>query len=284
MAAVTSAFLVAGGSNSYLAAEYLSRRIGEEAAQAVNIAPTVWREDLMGDSTLTAHFRFLDQLGNATSQSEGTTLTQVSWSPEGVTIAAGLDGFYVLESNLVQSISPEVLDKIAEQGGTALGRTIDSALAALFASLTAGTIGTTGTALVFDNITTGIAKLDANFAIGQKYGRLHPQAFGDLITSISGKNYGVSKLSVDANNQEVLDIQGVEIRKNALVPKINTNADYSGGIYCEQALGLAVAQNPMVEILSVPMQASKAIECTVAFGVGVVRPKFGVAVVSGINA
>jgi hypothetical protein len=32
------------------------------------------------------------------------------------------------------------------------------------------------------------------------------------------------------------------------------------------------------------MQASKAIECTVAFGVGVVRPKFGVAVVSGINA
>lgn len=249
----------------------------------------MWYQSLVDASTMVAHFRYLDALATAGTATEASTLPSVGWSPEGVTISAGLDGLSIVESRVTDSIAPAALSQIAEQGGTALARAIDLSLATLFPSMTAGTVGSSGAALTFDHITQAMADLDANYAIGPKKGFLHPQQWFDLVTNIKSLNYGVSfmKVVVDPDTgrqEEVLDLNGVEIRKNALVTKINSAADYAGGIFCEQALGLAVAQNPFVEINKIPQKHAWAVDCTVAFGTGVIRPKFGVLVQSGVTA
>jgi hypothetical protein len=262
----------------------LVRRVGEEAAQAVNIAPMVWYQELTSTDTMTGHFRVLNPFAVAATATEATALPQLSWAPTGTTVSAGLDGFSVIESKVVNSIAPDVLDKIAMQGGTSLGRTVDSALAALFPSLTAGTVGTSGSALTLANILTAEANLDAVFAIGNRVGFVHPHAFANLKASILSTNYGVSRLTVDAQGNEQIEVGSVVLRKNALVPSINSNADFAGGIIVEEALGLVMAQKPQVEILPVPGSHAYSIDCTVAFGVGVIRPTFGVLIQSGKTA
>lgn len=281
MANITSTYLVAGGSNSYLAAEFLVREVGKEAAAKVVIAPQVWRADSIDQKTMVGHFRNLVPFAAAASATQAATLNQLSWSPVGTTVSAGLDGFYVLESKVVNSIAPEVLSEVAEQGGTALYRAIDSSLAALFSSLTAGTIGTSGAALTVANVLLGEANLDANFVFGDRYGFVHPQAFYDLKSDMMSKNYGISKVTSDAQGNDNVIISTVTFQKTALVPTINSAADYAGAILTRQALGLVVAQNPQVEILDVPSEHSYSIDCTVAFGTGVIRPKFGCLIQSG---
>src|SRR5437870_38407 len=97
-----------GNSSAFLAAEYLVKRIGEEAAQAVNIAPVVWQEPLVNLESMVAHFRFLNSL-TMSSTTEGNQLSAVSWSPTGVTVTAATYGFYVQLTKAMDSISPDAL-------------------------------------------------------------------------------------------------------------------------------------------------------------------------------
>src|ERR1700678_3127019 len=109
----------------YFATEYLIKRIGEEAAQRANMPEVCWVEYLVGNSSLTAHFRYVDPL-SASSATEATSLPSVAWSPEGSQVTAGLDGLSVVESHLVDSLDGNVLAKIANQEGKALARKIDT--------------------------------------------------------------------------------------------------------------------------------------------------------------
>jgi hypothetical protein len=280
---VTTSTLVASGSN-YLAAEYLVRKVGEAAAQVVVITPTLWYQPLMDLDSMKAHYRVLNPLGLATAVPEATQLPLMNWTPTGTVVSAGLDGFSVVESKVVDSIAPEVLDQIGTEGGKSLGRTVDSAAAALFPGFTGGTFGATGTALTIAAVVKAEAALDAQFANGPKTGILHPQAFGDLKLAVSQGSYGLSRVTVDATGDEVIIIGSITFHKSTLVPTANSGADYVGAIYVDEAIGLAMAQEPQVEILPIPGQHAWSVDCTVAFGVGLVRPNFGVVLISGINA
>jgi hypothetical protein len=285
MSATTSAYLVSGGSNSYLVTEALVQLVGREAAQRSNMPETMWVKELVGESTLTAHYR--EQVAmSATSQTEGNALSIVQWSPTGETVVAGLDGLAIQITTLVNSIAPEVLGEVAFQGGTALARAIDTSACALFSSLTAGTVGTSGTALTVSNVLVANANLDANHAdeISPYQGRLHPHQFGNLYQDIMSKNFGIAKITTDAMGKEVINIGETILKKNSLLSKVNSSADWAGGIYCNQALGLAIALNPNVQIFPIPGQATYSVDCTVAFGVGVIRAGLGVLVQSGVSA
>jgi hypothetical protein len=281
--AVTTTSLVAGGSNSYLAAEYLVQKIGMEAAQKANVAPYVWYEPLTDKSTLVAHFRYLQPLAALTTATEVTGLPVISWSPLGVQVTAGLYGFSVVNSKLVVSLDASTLDKIAEQASTDLARGVDVALVQQFPNFTAGTVGTTGSALTISMMIQADANLDSTFAIGTRNGFLHPQQFADLKNDMKTQNFGVSRIVADATGESII-VGELTLRKNALVTKINSNADYAGGIFCEEALGLTMPQMPTVEILPLPGKHAWSIDATEAFGVGTIRPTFGVLVESGINA
>lgn len=272
-------------SSTYLAAEYLVRMIGQEAAEAVKVAPMVWRQDLVGASTMVAHFRFLDALGDTSpSATENAALTELAWSPEGVTVTCGLYGNYTEVPSVTDSIAPDALSQIASQHGSKLGRAVDSSLTALFPSLTAGTVGTAGAALTWANIVLGESYLDASFAIGKRYGFIAPHQYYNLKSDIASKNFGVGRTTTDAFGNETIEIGSTTLYKSALVGKDGSNTNFAGAILTEQALGLAIAMMPGVKILPVPTHSSYSVESTIAYGVGVIRPTFGVLVRSGVSA
>ncbi len=271
----TAGYTGSVNSNVYLQTEYLVDRVGEEAAQKVNIFPLVWVQMLEGAQTMAGHFRTLDALSPAAAVTEGSALTVVAWSPEGVVITAGLDGLSIQESKTFNGISPDALDRIAGQIGSALARAIDVSLAALFPSLTGGTVGTTGASLVALDIIQAEAYLDKNFANGNRVGVVHPQQFAQLKKDIKAGNYGVEKVSIDAKGNDVITIGTTTIQKNALVPAMACNTDWAGAVFVEEALGCVVAKTPRVEILDIPGYDAYSIDGTVAFGTGIVRPTFG---------
>jgi hypothetical protein len=268
----------------YFAVEYLVRRIGQEAAQRSNMPEVMWVEGLEGQSSMNAHFRFVDAL-TASSATEAGSLPSVAWAPEGVQVSAGLSGLSVIVSKVVNSLDPAALSQIAKQEGTALGRAVDAAAAALFATFT-GTVGATTTALTVATVIAANALLDAQHAdeIGPYVGRLHANQFKNLYTDIMSKNYGIAKITADVDGKEVINIGETLLKKNSLLSKANTNADWVGGIFNSEAMGLAIAQGPSIEILPIPGKASYSIDGSVAFGVGNIRPAFGVSVISGVSA
>ncbi len=270
--------------NVYLAAEYLISRVSDEAAQKVNIFPKVWVENLQGTEAMVAHFRFLDALSAAGAATEGSALPVVAWSPEGVAVTAGLDGLSIQVSKTFNGIAIDALDRIAGQIGTSLGRAIDTAIAALFPSLTAGTVGTSGAALVLTDIMQAEANLDKNYAIGPRYGIVHSQAFFNLKKDMKAANFGIAKITADATGNEQIVIGGVTVEKNNLMASINSNADYAGAVFVQDALGCSIAKTPNVEILSIPGYDAYSVDGTVAFGAGVIRPLFGSLVRSGKSA
>ena len=284
MSATTTSFLAAGGSNSYLAAEVLVEMVGIEAAQKSNMPEVMWVKYLDGLSTLTAHYRSEAPLTVSTA-TEGNALPVVQWSPTGTTVVAGLDGISVQITDLVNSIAPDVMGDAARQGGTALARAIDSSACALFPSLTATSVGTTA-ALTVSTILAGNAVLDAAHAdnVGPYVGRLHPHQFGNLYQDILSKNYGIAKISLDANGKEIINIGETVFRKNSYVPEDGSGVYWNGGMFVYQALGLAIAQQPSVRVLPMPGYATWAIDCTIAFGAGLVRPTLGLTVLSGVTA
>ncbi len=279
---------IAAGNTAYLAAEYLVRTVGQEAAQKANLPSQVWTQTLTDNDSLTAHFRFLNPLPAPSPVAENTTLPQVTWNPTGVTISAGLSGEAVQYSKVLRSLTPETLAIISQSMSNALARYLDTSIAATFPSLTGGTVGTSGSALTTSMVLAAVAALDSNFADsvgdGVYHGVLHPHVFLDLQNDVMSKNYGIAKLSVDVAGRDVLTIGGATFVKNALVPTLNSAADYAGALFNSQAIGLAIAEAPMVEVIAIPTQHSWSIDGTIDFGVGVIRPTLGVLIQSGKTA
>jgi hypothetical protein len=276
--------LVSGIQSAFLAAEVLAKQIGQVAAQSSNMPEAMWVEYLADSESNVCHFRFLNPMTIGAS-TEASALPTGSWSPTGVTISGGMIGQSIQVGAVTNSLSPRVLSEIANDSGQAIGRKIDTDSTALFSSLTGGTVGTSGGALTVTNILTANANLDANHAdvIGPYQGRLHPHQFLNLQTDVLSKNYGIAKLNVDASGESI-SIGGTVIRKNSLVSKGNSNADWFGGIFVYQALGLAITLSPTVKILPVPGYATQAVDAYAAYGVGVVRPTLGCLVQSGVSA
>ena len=216
---------------------------------------------------------------------ENTTLPQVIWSPTGVTISAGLSGEAVQYSKLFHSLAPETLARIAQSMSNALARYIDTAIAAQFVNLTGGTVGTSGGAFTVAAALAAEAMLKTVFADqvgdGKLHAVLHPHVFLDLYNDIMTKNYGVAKINVDGQNPDTITVGSINFVSNALVPLINSGADYCGAIYNSEAIGLAIAEQPNVEVLHIPTQHSYSIDGTLALGAGVVRPNLGVLIQSG---
>lgn len=274
----------------YLAQEYLAKRVGEEAAQNAFVAPLVYTEFVIGQQATSAHLRYYAPISTVGAATEAGTLPSGDWSPVSVMITAALEGASLPMSKTFDSVAPQALAAAAKQAGTSLARTVDNALLSQVPNFTAGFVTGSGTsgALAFDDVTTGIANLNSNFAIGPKYAVIHPVQWADLVGSIKNLGYGVASIKTEIDpdtgrQEEVMDLQGVKIRWNVNVATDGSILNYLSGMFCEEALGLVVSENPMVEILPIPQKHAYTIDYTVGFGVGVYRPKFGTILKSKVN-
>lgn len=276
-------------SSSYLAAEYLSQKIGPEAASQTFIADLIHQESTVGKDTMVAHLRNLVPFSVPSTVTEGAALTVSTWAPSGKTITASQKGFSVQPSKVLDSISPSALPQIVAQLGTTLARLWDTDIAALFTSLTAGPVGAFSTALTLDMITQAIAYLDANFAQGPKNGVIGTQAWYDLVKDIGGKNFGISCIKTivepdTGRSLKVMDLEGCLFRTSGLVSTTWSGTGQVGALFTQDALAITVAQQPKVEIFSLPGQNAYTVDASVAYGVATFRPTFGCALFSGDNA
>jgi len=276
-------------SSTYLAAEYLSQKIGPEAASHTLIADLVHQESTVGKDTMIAHLRNLVPFSVPSAVTEGAALTVVQWAPAGKTITAAQKGFAVQESKVLDSISPSALPTIVAQCGTTLARLWDTDLAALFTSFTGGTVGAYTTALTLDMVTQAIADLDAAFAQGPKNGVISPQQWFDLVKDISSKNACISTIKTVINEDtgrslKVMDLEGCIFRSSGLLNTTYSSTGTVGGLFTQDALAITVAQQPKVEILPITGQNAWSIDASVAYGVATFRPTFGAILLSGDSA
>ncbi len=284
----TAAYGSSTVANVWLAAEILVSRVSQEAAQRAFLADLVWNEGVIAKETMTAHFRYVDPL-TATVQTatEGVALPIIAWAPVGKYVTAGLNGFSLQISKLMSGLSPSSLDEIAMQAGSKLARDKEIAIALLFPSGTAGTVNRTTAALRVQDIQQGEAYLDASYAdaqFGPRYGAVHSNQFYDLKKDMVTLNYGVSRITADAQGNDLVEIGSITIMKNNLVPTANSNVDYCGALFVRDFIGITEAQLPSVEILPIPGSHSWTVDATEAFAAGVIRPAFGVPVISGKTA
>lgn len=275
--------------SAFLAAEVLTNEVGLALAQIVNIMPTVNVQNVVGKEATSAHFRSYNNV-TASSFTEGNSLPVVTESPSGVVITAVIDGIELQVGKMLTSVAPRVLSDFANLSAEAIARIVDSTLAALYPLFTGGTINKTGAALTLQDILTSVANLNANFAYrcqrGTPYfGRLQSHQMLNLTTDAMSKNWGLNKIDVNIQSgQQQLVVGGAVLVENNLVPSANSGVDWCGAVYANQAIGMVVAQEPLIEALPIYGQHAWALDGTVGFGAGVWRPTVGCAIISGKNA
>jgi hypothetical protein len=283
MAAVTIS-----NSGAALASEVLVDTIGIELAQKINTPETTWLFRVEGKQSDTGHYRWENAFSTSTEAGavEGSALPVGSWSLSEQTISAAFEGQSIPVGAGIISLMPESLESVTRQTSTVLERAIDSSVCALYPSFTQSSVGSSGQPLTVSNILSGNAELDAAHAdqIGPYKGRLAPHQFLNLYQDILSKNYGIAKISVDAMGKDTIEIGATELKRNTFVPTINSGANYNGGIYVYQAIGVVMGLNPTVKVDYLMGTGSYYVDGFLLFGTGILRANLGVPVISGVTA
>jgi len=281
-----------GNSGALLASEVLVDLIGIELAQVSNIPETVWVKILEGERAATAHYRWSNAqststLGTAVEGNSGIGLPLGTYTPSEQTVSVGFGGQTIPVSEAVTSLDPEVLQEVVKTSTTALNRAIDGSLAALYPTLGATVTGSgTSTTLTVNDIFLANSTLIAAHAdeVGPFNGRLSAHQFYNLYKDIKNTNYGIAKVDVDAEGKEQITIGGTVLKINSLIPTVNSGANYCGGVYSYQALGLAMGMNPKVMVNYLPGSGEWYVDAMLLFGTAILRSACGVAIVSSTTA
>jgi len=280
--------VTAANQQALLAAEILVEQIGIELAQMVNTPETVWVKQLEGSKTTTAHYRWENSFSTAIPPTavEGSTLPSGNATFSEQTIATAFQGQSIQIGVNLDALDPEAMASISKRTNTVLEREIDSGVCGLYTAFTQNSVGNSTAALTISTIEQANALLDAVHAdqIGQYKGRLHPQQFADLYNDFKNSQFGISKITSDAEGRTQINIGETILLKNTFVPIVNSGATYNGGIYVREAIGLVVGMAPRVVINYVGGTGLWYCDGLLSIGVGGLRTNLGVPVLSGINA
>jgi hypothetical protein len=281
-------------SSAFLAAEVLVEMIGQEVAQKSNMPETCWVKYLTGTKSATAHYRWENPFATSTLASAvdgyagAMGLPVGSWAPSEATVSVGLGGQTIPVTEAIIALDPEVLASVTRQSSTVLVRDIDSSVCALLPTLALASVTGSGTSttLTVNDILLAQSELLTAHAdqVAPLVGRLHPHQFYNLYKDIKASNYGIAKVYVDASGKEVIEIGSITLKSNTFVPLTNTNANYTGGVYVDQAIGLAIGVQPTVKVSYVPGSAEYAVDAYLSFGTSLLRSGLGVPIVSSATA
>jgi hypothetical protein len=281
-------------SSAFLAAEVLVDMIGQEVAQLSNMPEVTWVKYLTDSRAATAHYRWENAFSTTTLASAvdgyagAMGLPVGSWSPSEATISVGLGGQTIPVTEAINALDPEVLASVTRQSSTVLARDIDSSVCALLPTLAASSVTGSGTSttLTVNDILLANAELLTAHAdmVGPFVGRLHPHQFYNLYKDVKASNYGIAKVDVDASGKEYIQVGPTILRPNTFVPTSSSGANYTGGVFVYQAIGLAVGLQPTVKVSYVPGSAEYAVDAFLSFGTGLLRSSLGVPVISSATA
>jgi len=129
--------------------------------------------------------------------------------------------------------------------GTVLGRAVsekfDDDVAALFIDSTIAEAGSTTTALTIDKLATAAQTVRGQRFAGQLNCVLHPAQIEDILQDLTTSSFAGSDALNEALRQGMVgSLFGMNIWQSASVGKDNSDADYAGCVWAENAFGIAM--------------------------------------------
>jgi hypothetical protein len=129
--------------------------------------------------------------------------------------------------------------------GTVLGRAVsekfDDDVAALFIDASISEAGATTTGLTIDKLATAAQTVRGQRFSGQLNCVLHPAQIEDILQDLTTSSFAGSDALNEALRQGMVgSLFGMNIWQSASVGKDNSNADYAGCVWAENAFGIAM--------------------------------------------
>jgi N4-gp56 family major capsid protein len=217
---------------------------------------------------------------SASAVAEATDLSNTAVNPSSVTITASEVGVMTTLTDLARnSASRNVAGDIGRLFGEAIARKMDADLSGLFTGFsTEKGPGAAAELTIQDLFEAGTELRSAN-APGPYYGVFHPKQIFNVKKALTNTFAGSGNLP-DLGNEAlrsgyVGQIAGIQIFESSNVA-VDGSDDSIGGVFSQDALGLAMMQDLKIESQRDASLRADEIVATAVYGVGELHDSYGV--------
>ena len=215
---------------------------------------------------------------SAAAVSEASDLSNTAVNPTSVTITASEVGLMTTLTDLARnSASRNVAADIGRLFGEAIATKIDSDLSALFTGFSTEKGPGAGAELTVQDLFECAAELKTNNAPGPYYGVFHPKQIFNVKKSLTNTFVG---RDTDLSNEAmrsgfVGNVAGIQVFESSNI-SVDGSDDSIGGVFSQDALGLAMMQDLKIETQRDASLRADEIVATAVFGVGELHDSYGV--------
>ncbi len=215
---------------------------------------------------------------SASAVSEASDLSNTAVNPSSVTITASEVGVMTTLTDLARnSASRNVAADIGRLFGEGIATKIDSDLAALFSGFSTEKGPGAGSELTVQDLFECAAELKTNKAPGPYYGVFHPKQIFNVKKSLTNTFVGRdTELSNEAMRTGFVGtVAGIQLFETSNI-SVDGSDDSIGGVFSQDALGLAMMQDLKIETQRDASLRADEIVATAVFGVGELHDTYGV--------
>ena len=215
---------------------------------------------------------------SAAAVSEASDLSNTAVNPSSVTITASEVGVMTTLTDLARnSASRNVAADIGRLFGEGIATKIDSDLAALFSGFSTEKGPGAGSELTVQDLFECAAELKTNKAPGPYYGVFHPKQIFNVKKSLTNTFVGRdTELSNEAMRTGFVGtVAGIQLFETSNI-SVDGSDDSIGGVFSQDALGLAMMQDLKIETHRDASLRADEIVATAVFGVGELHDSYGV--------
>ena len=215
---------------------------------------------------------------SAAAVSEASDLSNTAVNPSSVTITASEIGVMTTLTDLARnSSSRNVAEDIGRLFGEGIATKIDSDLVALFSGFSTEKGPGAGSELTVQDLFECAAELKTNKAPGPYYGVFHPKQIFNVKKSLTNTFVGRdTELSNEAMRSGFVgNVAGIQIFETSNI-SVDGSDDSIGGVFSQDALGLAMMQDLKIETQRDASLRADEIVATAVFGVGELHDSYGV--------
>ena len=215
---------------------------------------------------------------SAAAVNEATDLSNTAVNPTSVTITAAEVGIMTTLTDLARnSASRNVAADIGRLFGEAIATKIDTDLAALFTGFSTEKGPGAGNEITVQDLFECAAELKTNKAPGPYYGVFHPKQIFNVKKSLTNTFVGRdTELSNEAMRTGFVgNIAGIQIFETSNI-SVDGSDDSIGGVFSQDALGLAMMQDLKIESQRDASLRADEIVATAVFGVSELHDSYGV--------
>ena len=215
---------------------------------------------------------------SAGAVSEASDLSNTAVNPSSVTITASEVGIMTTLTDLARnSASRNVAADIGRLFGESIATKIDTDLAALFTVFSTEKGPGAGSEITVQDLFECAAELKTNKAPGPYYGVFHPKQIFNVKKSLTNTFVGRdTELSNEAMRTGFVgNVAGIQIFETSNIA-VDGSDDSIGGVFSQDALGLAMMQDLKMETQRDASLRADEIVATAVFGVGELHDSYGV--------